>query len=147
MSLTVGKALQTTNRALMAVSETAWLDARTLLSHLVDKPHAWVLAHPEQELTDEQAHRLEAYLERLSAGEPLPYILGHWEFFGLDFSITPDVLIPRPETELLVEEAHRLAARPSRAAKSSGCGDGIGVYRHLAGKARAGCIRDRLRHL
>ncbi len=105
MPLTVGKALQTTNRALMAVSETAWLDARTLLSHLVDKPHAWVLAHPEQELTDEQATRLEAYLERLSAGEPLPYILGYWEFFGLDFSITPHVLIPRPETELLVEEA------------------------------------------
>lgn len=89
----------------MAISETAWLDARTLVSHLVEKPHAWVLAHPEQELTAEQASRLDAYLERLSAGEPLPYILGHWEFFGLDFSITPHVLIPRPETELLVEEA------------------------------------------
>ncbi len=147
MPLTVGKALQTTNRALMAVSETAWLDARILLSHLVDKPHAWVLAHPEQELTDEQAARLDAYLERLSGGEPLPYILGHWEFFGLDFSITPHVLIPRPETELLVEEAIAWLQGHPGAAKSSGCGDRIGVYRNLAGKARARCSCDRLRHL
>ena len=44
-------------------------------------------------------------MQRLEAGEPLPYVLGHWEFFGLDFEISPDVLIPRPETELLVEQA------------------------------------------
>ncbi len=42
---------------------------------------------------------------RLKSGEPFPYILGHWEFFGLQFDITPDTLIPRPETELLVEKA------------------------------------------
>ena len=127
MSLTVRKALQTTNRACMPVSETAWLDARTLISHLLGKPHAWVLAHPEQELTVDQARRLDETLERLSLGEPLPYILGHWEFFGLDFSITPDVLIPRPETELLVEEALAwLQANPGRrkaldAGTGSGC--------------------------
>ena len=127
MSLTVGKALQTTNRVCMAVSETAWLDARTLMSHLLGKPHAWVLAHPEQELTADQAHQLETTLERLAGGEPLPYILGHWEFFGLDFAITPDVLIPRPETELLVEEAIAwLLAHPGRrkavdAGTGSGC--------------------------
>ena len=119
--------MQTANRACMPVSETAWLDARTLISHLLGKPHAWVLAHPEQELTADQAHQLEATLERLAGGEPLPYILGHWEFFGLDFSITPDVLIPRPETELLVEEALAwLQAHPGRrkavdAGTGSGC--------------------------
>ena len=42
---------------------------------------------------------------RLEKGEPFPYVLGHWEFFGMDFDISPDVLIPRPETELLVEKA------------------------------------------
>jgi release factor glutamine methyltransferase len=115
MSLTVGKALQMTDRACMPVSETAWLDARTLVSHLLGKPHAWVLAHPEQELSAEQERRLDGFLERLSQGEPLPYILGRWEFFGLDFEITPDVLIPRPETELLVEEALAwLPARPGQ---------------------------------
>jgi release factor glutamine methyltransferase len=99
----------------MPVSETAWLDARTLVSHLLNKPHSWVLAHPEQELSAEQERQLEGVLERLSEGEPLPYILGRWEFFGLDFEITPDVLIPRPETELLVEEALAwLQAQPER---------------------------------
>ena len=44
-------------------------------------------------------------MRRLEGGEPLPYVLGHQEFFGLDFDLTPDVLIPRPETELLVESA------------------------------------------
>jgi release factor glutamine methyltransferase len=126
MPLTVGKALQMTDRACLPVSETAWLDARTLVSHLLEKPHSWVLAHPEQELSPEQESRLEGILERVSAGEPLPYILGHWEFFGLDFTVTPDVLIPRPETELLVEEALgwlREQARPCRALDvGTGCG-------------------------
>ena len=44
-------------------------------------------------------------LKRLEGGEPLPYVVGHHEFFGLDFDLTPDVLIPRPETELLVQKA------------------------------------------
>jgi release factor glutamine methyltransferase len=136
MPFTVGKALQMANRALLPVSETAWLDARTLLSHLLGSPHAWVLAHPEQELTDEQARRLEACLVRLSAGEPLPYILGHWEFFGLDFSLSPHVLIPRPETELLVEEAiNWLQINPERRkAVDVGTGSGciaISLAKHM----------------
>jgi release factor glutamine methyltransferase len=110
----------------MPVSETAWLDARTLISHLLGKPHAWVLAHPEQELTAGQARRLEGILERLSGGEPLPYILGRWEFFGLDFSITPDVLIPRPETELLVEEALAWLRAQSGRCKAVDVGTGSG---------------------
>jgi release factor glutamine methyltransferase len=48
---------------------------------------------------------LEALVARLEGGEPLPYIVGAWEFFGLEFEVTPDVLIPRPETELLVEKS------------------------------------------
>jgi release factor glutamine methyltransferase len=58
---------------------------------------------------------LEPLIRRLEHGEPLPYVLGHQEFFGLDFDITPDVLIPRPETELLVERAIGwLRAAPER---------------------------------
>ena len=75
-----------TNRACLPVSETAWLDARTLLSHLLDNRIAWVLAHPEQELTA-RAGAPPGWLSwsACQQGEPLPYILGHWEFFGLDF--------------------------------------------------------------
>jgi len=90
---------------LTSLSDTPSLDASVLLAHVIDKPRTWVLAHPELQITEEQLGYLHKSLQQLEAGEPLPYILGHWEFFGLDFDITPDVLIPRPETELLVEKA------------------------------------------
>jgi len=86
-------------------SDTPALDASVLLAHVISKPRTWVLAHPELTLTDEQQDHLHNSLEQLGAGTPFPYVLGHWEFFGMDFDITPDVLIPRPETELLVEKA------------------------------------------
>jgi len=63
------------------------------------------MAYPELSLNAEQQIQLDKSLIRLEKGEPFPYIIGHWEFFGLDFEVTPDVLIPRPETELLVEKA------------------------------------------
>ena len=63
------------------------------------------MAHPELILTTEQQNKLEESLQQLEVGEPFPYVLGHWEFFGLELDITSDVLIPRPETELLVEKA------------------------------------------
>jgi release factor glutamine methyltransferase len=94
-------------------SETAALDAQVLMAHLLGKPRPWVLAHPEATLTSDQEQALEHALQRLQNGEPLPYVLGEWEFFGLSFKVTPDVLIPRPETELLVEQALKwLGARP-----------------------------------
>lgn len=90
---------------LSSLSDTPALDASVLLAHIVDKPRTWVLAHPELTLTTEQQNQLNESLIRLESGEPFPYVLGHWEFFGLDLDITSDVLIPRPETELLVEKA------------------------------------------
>lgn len=90
---------------LAAISDTPALDASVLLAHVIKKPRTWVMAHPEQTLTAEQQENLGDMLARLGSGEPFPYILGHWEFFGLDFEITPDVLIPRPETEFLIEKA------------------------------------------
>ena len=90
---------------LIPISDTPALDASVLLAHIIHKPRTWVLAHPELTLTAAQQINLNESLIRLQAGEPLPYVLGHWEFFGLNFDLTPDVLIPRPETELLVEKA------------------------------------------
>jgi release factor glutamine methyltransferase len=100
---------------LSAVTENPLREAQSLLGHVLDQPRAFLLAHPEQALTPAQVERLDELLARRAAGEPLPYLLGHWEFFGLDFRVTPAVLIPRPETELLVEEALRwLRAHPTR---------------------------------
>jgi release factor glutamine methyltransferase len=92
-------------RRLTPISDTPDLDASVLIAHILKKPRSWVLAHPELTLTAEQQKKLDDSLTQLESGEPFPYVLGHWEFFGLEFEVTPDVLIPRPETELLVEKA------------------------------------------
>ncbi|MBN2146708.1 MAG: peptide chain release factor N(5)-glutamine methyltransferase [Anaerolineales bacterium] len=98
-----------------SASETPLLDAQTLLAHVCGKNRTWVLAHPEARLTAEQETAWAKALRRLGEGEPLPYVLGEWEFYGLAFQVTRDVLIPRPETELLVERALAwLRANPKR---------------------------------
>lgn len=100
---------------LSGVSDTADLDARVLLAHILNKPRAWLEAHPEAQITQSQITRIEKSISRLLIGEPLPYVVGSWEFFGLEFKVTTDVLIPRPETELLVERALKwLRASPER---------------------------------
>ncbi len=100
---------------LALISDTPALDASVLIADILNKPRTWVMAHPECTLSIEQQNRLDETLRRLENREPFPYVLGHWEFFGLDFDITPDVLIPRPETELLVEKAISwLQASPAR---------------------------------
>jgi release factor glutamine methyltransferase len=100
---------------LSTVSDTPELDARVLLANILDKPRTWIEAHPETLLTRTQLATVKKAVSRLEAGEPLPYVLGRWEFFGLDLEITSDVLIPRPETELLVERAIKwLQAAPER---------------------------------
>jgi release factor-specific protein-(glutamine-N5) methyltransferase/tRNA threonylcarbamoyl adenosine modification protein (Sua5/YciO/YrdC/YwlC family) len=90
---------------LAGLTSTSSLDAQVLLAHVLDCPKSWLMAHPEAEPTPDQAAAYENALMRLLGGEPLPYILGHWEFYGLDFIVDSHVLIPRPETELLVETA------------------------------------------
>lgn len=89
------------------------LDARLLLEHTSGCTHADLIAHPERELSVVQAAQFAALLSRRAAGEPLAYLLGSAFFCGLEFQVTPDVLIPRPETEVLVElavaRAHRRA--------------------------------------
>lgn len=84
-------------------TDTPILDAQVLIAHVLGKPRAWVLAHPETQINSDHYKKIIQALERLEHGEPLPYVLGSWEFFGLDFYLTPAVLIPRPETELIVE--------------------------------------------
>jgi len=103
--VTVEELLDDIRRRLSPVSETPGLDAQVLVAHILKRTRSWVLAHPQARLKAEQANQLETAQLRLENGEPLPHVLGHWEFYGLDFQITPDVLIPRPETELLVEQA------------------------------------------
>ena len=85
-------------------------DAETMLAHLLERDRAWLLAHPEEELTAAQLRALVAMTERRAEREPLQYITGVQEFFGLSLRITPATLIPRPETEHLVEAVLAWAA-------------------------------------
>ena len=127
MVSTIQQGLEQTTLSLGSLSDSAALDAQVLMAHVTGQPRSWILAHPETPLTPSQVSKLEAALRELSEGRPLPYVVGHWEFFGLDFEVTPDVLIPRPETELLVEKAfawleHRKDARSAiDVGTGSGC--------------------------
>jgi release factor glutamine methyltransferase len=86
-------------------------DAEALLLHVIRRTRAAMLARWKEVLEESEARVLKVLIERRFAGEPMQYIVGETEFYGLPFHVTPDVLIPRPETEHLVEEALRAAAR------------------------------------
>jgi release factor glutamine methyltransferase len=100
-----GEALQAARVRLAATSRNPRRDAEVLLAHLLGCDHAALLTHPERLLSPAESDRLEGLLKRRLACEPMQYITGSQEFFGLLFEVTPDVLIPRPETEHLVEAA------------------------------------------
>ncbi|MDQ7051018.1 MAG: HemK/PrmC family methyltransferase [Enterobacterales bacterium] len=81
------------------------VDARFLLSHLLDKSFTWIKTWPQHSLTDEEIESLKFITERRQKGEPIAYIVGHRDFWNLTLKCTPASLIPRAETELLVEIA------------------------------------------
>jgi release factor glutamine methyltransferase len=123
----LGDYLASISNKLKPFSDTPSMDASVLLAGLLNKTRAWVIAHPEASLVSAERVVLESALQRLEAGEPLPYILGHWEFFRLDFLLNPATLIPRPETELLVDQAlgwlkdHPQRRRIADVGTGSGC--------------------------
>lgn len=97
----------------------AEIEAEVLLRHALDPDASVTKAHLyagyEDQIDTQVAQRFEAVLSRRLAREPSAYITGRREFYGLEFRVTPDVLIPRPETEMLVEAAIKLArAEPQR---------------------------------
>ena len=95
------------------------LDAEILMGSVLDKPRSWLLAHDTDPLASSTLATFESLVARRALGEPVAYLLGHKEFFGLDLVVGPDVLVPRPDTEVLVEWALALlqggAALPAQA--------------------------------
>ncbi|HET9999753.1 MAG TPA: peptide chain release factor N(5)-glutamine methyltransferase [Ktedonobacteraceae bacterium] len=81
------------------------LDAQLLLGHVLQVERSTLYAYPERELTPTEEQQYRVLIERRAQGEPVAYLVGHREFYGLDFIVDRRVLIPRPETELLVETA------------------------------------------
>ena len=99
MSVTIAALLV---EARMRIAPT---EARLLLGHLLQRSTAWLEAHRDESVDALIGQQMSALVGRRSAGEPMAYLLGVREFYGRDFAVTPDVLIPRPETELLVDIA------------------------------------------
>jgi release factor glutamine methyltransferase len=90
------------------------LETELLVAESLQLSRADVMARPEIEIGKAQEKRINRQLSRLKSGEPLAYILGHKEFYGLDFIVNTYTLIPRPETELMVEEALRISRNAER---------------------------------
>src|SRR6266404_4328073 len=90
---------------------SAQLAADLLLMHVLDRDRVYIHSHPEIELSPEITDRYFRLVAERTTGKPTQYITGHQEFWGLDFEVSPDVLIPRPETELIVEAVIDLARR------------------------------------
>ncbi len=109
-SLSIGNALR------LARSDIDAVDARALLQFALQTNRTYLAAHSERVLSEAEEHQFCAAVERRKNGEPVAYIVGEREFFGLRFKVTPAVLIPRADTELLVEQALALLPehRPTR---------------------------------
>ena len=80
-----------------------FLEARLLLSHATGFPQEYLIGHSDDELTEETYTKYLALIERRKSHEPIAYIIGKKEFYGRDFKVTKDVLIPRPDSETLIE--------------------------------------------
>jgi release factor glutamine methyltransferase len=87
------------------------LDAQTLLAEALGVDRTYLIVNFDRRLDAVELERYRALIDRRAAGEPLQYIVGHQEFFGLEFEVNPAVLIPRPETEIIIEETIRLVQK------------------------------------
>ncbi len=115
------------------------LAAEILLLHTLGRDRTWLYAHPEELISESDTQRFHKLLSRRAAGEPTQHLTGEQEFWGLEFEVTPDVLIPRPETEHVIEVAlDRLAVREIRAGrKQTVTGEGLEIADIGTG---SGCI-------
>jgi len=106
---------------------SAPLAAELLLMHVLQCDRTWLYAHPESELSPEDAAAYAQLIERRSEGVPTQYLTGRQEFWGLEFEVGPGVLIPRPETEHVIEVAlERLSARRAEPLRIADVGTGSG---------------------
>ncbi|HEV8468752.1 MAG TPA: peptide chain release factor N(5)-glutamine methyltransferase [Candidatus Limnocylindria bacterium] len=114
---------------------TAALDADVLLAHVLGVSKETLYAHPDTEMSHGAMRRYRDLVERRANGEPVAYLRGFKEFYGLRFAVDPRVLIPRPETETLVDAAREVIAGRTLTLADIGTGSGavaiaIAAYEH-----------------
>lgn len=136
--MTFQEAVDNATAKLSAISDSAKLDAQLLVCQACNFAQTKLIAHPEQELSNEELTIFKSLLARRSQGEPLAYIIGKQEFWSLNFIVNENVLIPRPETELLVEIALDLIS-DKQAPQILDLGTGSGAIAIAIGKERNDC--------
>ena len=108
--MTIQQALLAAIKKLKKSSSTSThLDAEIILSFITNRPREYLHSYPEKKITPRQADNFQRLVKKRQRGLPMAYLTGHKEFYGLDFLVNKNVLIPRPETETLVEEAIKIA--------------------------------------
>src|SRR4051812_16934186 len=105
MAPTMHSGASRTVAELLADSGLAAVDARILLAHAIGRDRAWLAAHADDAIEADMRLRFETLSRMRREGEPVAYLVGRREFYGLDLEVGRDVLIPRPETETAVEVA------------------------------------------
>lgn len=103
--MTIRELLAQGSESLRETSESPLLDAEVLLMHVLGFDRLSLIRNNQEEVCQESVNKFLQFIERRKSNEPVAYIVGHKEFWGLDFKVTPAVLIPRPDTEILLEEA------------------------------------------
>ncbi len=139
-SMTIAETLRRASQRLREASvPNDLMDAQTLLAFAMDCDRTYLIVNFNQAVPVEIRDKFDSLISRRTLGEPLQYITGHQEFFGLDFFVTPDVLIPRPETEIIIEETIRIAQQMKLAnpvVVDAGAGSGciaVTLARELSG--------------
>ena len=109
--MTIKQVVKTYSQKLKSKSSSPILDIELLLTKTLNKPKEYLYEYPEKNLTTKQISNFKKLFNRRNKGEPIAYILGHKEFYGLTLKVNKNVLIPRPETEMLVEEVIKFSKR------------------------------------
>ena len=138
MASTIDQIIRQATQQLAASSPSPRLDAEVLLMHVTGLARTALITRAQEPLLPEHEERLQALLIRRARGEPVAYLTGKREFWSMELTVTPDVLIPRPETELLVEQA--LARIPEDAELTiADLGTGSGAVALAIAKERPRC--------
>lgn len=123
---TIKTLLANAANTLTSHSDSPLLDAQVLLGFVLDKPRTYLCAWCDNTITDQQLIAFEALIKQRQQGTPIAYLTGTREFWSRDFTVTPDVLIPRPDTELLIELSLELIPK-NQAVKLIDLGTGSGI--------------------